>query len=81
MWCQNESFFKAKCSIEHGGTSAFSHIFYIMVPDTGAKIRAQNSSAQCYGIILRFLGNGTRGSAEHPSSADFSRTMRSKSFA
>ena len=34
--------------------------------------------AQCYGIILRFQGNGTRGSVEHPGSADLSRTMRSE---
>ena len=27
--------------------------------------------AQCYGIILRFQGNGTWGSVEHPGSADF----------
>ena len=32
--------------------------------------------AQCYGIILRFQGNGTRNSVEHPSSADLSKTMR-----
>ena len=31
--------------------------------------------AQCYGIILWFQGNGTRGSVEHPGSADLSRTM------
>ena len=34
--------------------------------------------AQCYGIILRFQGSGTRGSVEHPSSADLSRTKHSK---
>ena len=34
--------------------------------------------AQCYGIILRFQGNGSRGSVEHPGSADLSRTMRSE---
>ena len=34
--------------------------------------------AQYYGIILRFQGNGTRGSVEHPSSADLSRTMQSE---
>ena len=34
--------------------------------------------AQCYGIILRFQGNGTRGSVEHPGSADLSRTMQSE---
>ena len=34
--------------------------------------------AQCYGIILRFQGNGTRGSIEHPSSTELSRTMQSK---
>ena len=34
--------------------------------------------AQCYGIILRFQGNGTRGSVEHPGSADLSRTKRSE---
>ena len=34
--------------------------------------------AQCYGIILQFQGNGTRGSVEHPGSADLSRTMRSE---
>ena len=34
--------------------------------------------AQCYGIILRFQGNGTRGSVEHPGSVDLSRTMRSE---
>ena len=28
--------------------------------------------AQCYGIIVRFQGNGTRGSVEHPSSTDLS---------
>ena len=33
--------------------------------------------AQCYSIILRFQGNGTRGSVEHPGSADLSRKMRS----
>ena len=32
----------------------------------------------CYGIILRFQGNGTRGSVEHPGSADLSRTKRSE---
>ena len=37
--------------------------------------------AQCYGIILRFQGNGTWSSVEHPGSADLSRTMRSESFA
>ena len=34
--------------------------------------------AQCYGIRLRFQSNGTRGSFEHPGSADLSRTKRSK---
>ena len=34
--------------------------------------------AQCYGITLQFQGNGTRGSVEHPGSADLSRTKRSK---
>ena len=34
--------------------------------------------AQCYGIILQFRGNGTRGSVEHPGSADLSRTMCSE---
>ena len=34
--------------------------------------------AQCYGIILRFQGNGTWSSVEHPGSADLSRTMRSE---
>ena len=34
--------------------------------------------AQCYGIILRFQGSGTRGSVEHPSSADLSRMMCSE---
>ena len=34
--------------------------------------------AQCYGIRLRFQSNGTRGSVEHPGSADLSRTKRSK---
>ena len=34
--------------------------------------------AQCYGIILWSQGNGTRGSVEHPSSADLSRMMRSE---
>ena len=29
--------------------------------------------AQCYGIILRFQGNGTMGSVEHPRSTDLSR--------
>ena len=33
---------------------------------------------QCYGIILRVQGNGTRSSAEHPGSADLSRMMRSE---
>ena len=33
---------------------------------------------QCYGIIIRFQGNGTRGSVEHPGSADLSRMQRSK---
>ena len=34
--------------------------------------------AQCYGITLRFQGNGTRSSVEHPGSADFSRTKQRK---
>ena len=34
--------------------------------------------AQCYGIILRFQGNGRRGSVEHPSSADLSRMKQSE---
>ena len=34
--------------------------------------------AQCYDITLRFQGNGTMGSAEHPGSADFSRTKGSE---
>ena len=34
--------------------------------------------AQCYGIILWFQGNGTRGSVEHPGSVDLSRAKRSK---
>ena len=34
--------------------------------------------SQCYGIILRFQGNGTRGSFEHPGSADLTRTMQSE---
>ena len=34
--------------------------------------------AQCYTVILRFQGNGTRGSVEHPGSAGLSRTMQSK---
>ena len=34
--------------------------------------------AQCYGITLQFQGSGTRGSVEHPGSADLSRTKRSK---
>ena len=34
--------------------------------------------AQCYGIILRFQGNGTWSSVEHPCSPDLSRTMRSE---
>ena len=34
--------------------------------------------AQCYGIILRFQGNGTRGSVEHSGSADLSRTKQSE---
>ena len=34
--------------------------------------------AQCYGIILRFQGNGARGSVEHPGSTDFSRTKHSE---
>ena len=34
--------------------------------------------AHCYGIILRFQGNGTWSSVEHPSSTDLSRTMQSK---
>ena len=34
--------------------------------------------AQCYGIILRFQGNGTWSSVEHPGSTDLSRTKRSK---
>ena len=34
--------------------------------------------AQCYGITLRFQGNGTWGSVEHPGSTDLSRTMRSE---
>ena len=34
--------------------------------------------AQWYGIILQFQGNGTRGSVEHPGSADLSRMKRSK---
>ena len=33
---------------------------------------------QCYGIIIRFQGNGTRGSIEHPGSADLSRMKRSE---
>ena len=34
--------------------------------------------AQCYGITLRFQGNGTWGSVEHPGSADLSRMMGSE---
>ena len=34
--------------------------------------------AQCYVIILRFQGNGTRGSVEHPGSTDLSRTKHSE---
>ena len=34
--------------------------------------------AQCYGIILRFQGNGTWSSVEHPGSADLSRTNEGK---
>ena len=34
--------------------------------------------AQCHGITLRFQGNGTRSSVEHPGGADLSRTKRSK---
>ena len=34
--------------------------------------------AQCYDIILRFQGNGTWSSVEHPGSADLSRTKRSE---
>ena len=34
--------------------------------------------AQCYGTILRFQGNGTRGSIDHPGSADLSRMKRSE---
>ena len=34
--------------------------------------------AQCWCIILRFQGSGTRGSVEHPSSADLSRIMHSE---
>ena len=34
--------------------------------------------AQCFGIILRFQGNGTWSSVEHPSSADLSRTKCSE---
>ena len=34
--------------------------------------------AQCYVTILWFEGSGTRGSVEHPGSADFSRTKRSE---
>ena len=35
-------------------------------------------TAPCYGIILQFQGNGTRGSVEHPGSADLSRTKHSE---
>ena len=34
--------------------------------------------AQCYGITLRFQGNGIWISVEHPSSADLSRMKRSE---
>ena len=34
--------------------------------------------AQCYGIMLQFQGSWTRGSAEHPGSADLSRMMQSE---
>ena len=34
--------------------------------------------AQCYGIILRFQGNGTWSSVEHLGSTDLSRMMRSE---
>ena len=34
--------------------------------------------AQCYGIILPFQGNGTRGLVEHPGSAGLSRMKRSE---
>ena len=34
--------------------------------------------AQCYDIILRFQGNDTWSSAEHPGSADLSRMKRSE---
>ena len=34
--------------------------------------------AQCYGITLRFQGNGTWSSVEHPGSADLSRTRQSE---
>ena len=34
--------------------------------------------AQCYGIILRFQGNGTWSSVEHPGSEDLSGTKRSE---
>ena len=34
--------------------------------------------AQCYGIILRFQGNGTWSSVDHPGGADLSTTKRSE---
>ena len=34
--------------------------------------------AQCYGIILRFQGNGSWSSVEHLGSTDLSRMMRSE---
>ena len=35
-------------------------------------------TAQCYGITLRFQGNATRSSVEHPSCADLPKMKRSK---
>ena len=34
--------------------------------------------AQCYGIIIWFQGSGTRGSVQHPGSADLSRMKQSE---
>ena len=74
---QNSEFYMLEISWELYARKFLETICWKIQMDAGCFLKGV-IMAQCYGIILRFQGNGTRGSVEHPGGADLSRMMRSE---